>query len=159
MTQTTLGFVAIAALGACTHHRKMGDMAELAGHDVQVELTTSANEEEGRVLRGLDGTGYAVHTPRGVFRPVEIKTVTIVRRGTGALEGLGIGAGVGALAGILLGLADGDDECNTGRGSDFCSNRTAADNAFVLGIVVGGLGGLIGLAIGGVAGSDFVYEP
>jgi hypothetical protein len=156
----TLTVLTIAAmLSACTHHRKLGDMADVAGHDVYVTSTTDGLEERGQVLRSPDGSGYAVYTPRGVLYPGNVKKVVRVRHSIGALEGLGLGFGAGALAGAVIGFADGDDVCDSSRGEDFCYyDNTAGEKAVLLGVVFGALGGLIGVAVGGLRGSRYVYE-
>ncbi len=89
----------------------------------------------------------AVHTTK-------VSDVRFVRRGRGALEGLGIGLLGGVLTGALIGLAGGDEPEDFGC-LPVC---TAKAKAFFGGITFGAIGGLIGLPIGAMAGSKDVYH-
>jgi hypothetical protein len=71
-------------------------------------------------------------------------------RAMGALQGLGLGLLVGAATGAMIGLASGDDRCS----NDWCIFRlTAAQKAVGGGIVLGGVGLILGTAIGAIVGA------
>jgi len=81
-----------------------------------------------------------------------IRQVTFVRRGRGALVGIGIGllggGGGGALVGLASGMSCGADDWFCGPGF----------NAAVFGTVFGAIGGVVGLATGTARGHRTVYR-
>ncbi len=81
----------------------------------------------------------------------EVVEVRFVKRGKGALEGLGIGLLTGALTGAVLGLADGDDPPGW-------FSMTAEQKAGLGAIGLGGLGGLIGPVVGAGVGHRDIYR-
>ena len=137
-----------AVLGGCTHQRKLNDPSALVYEHVTVEMRSAPGlVEDGRVI-GTSG-GYLVATDRGEIPFGDVKSITTTSHPIGALEGLGLGFLGGAAVGAVIGLADGDDVCDTSRGSDFCvAVFTAGEKAILLGVVFGALGGLVGLAVG-----------
>ena len=80
-----------------------------------------------------------------------VTEIKFVRKGKGALEGMGLGLIYGAVFGAGLGLAQGDDN----EGSWF--RLSAGQKAALLGITFGGAGFLAGLPIGTIAGSKDIY--
>lgn len=148
----------LAVLSGCTHHRKLSDPSELVYEHVMVETTSAPGiPQHGRVIGSR--YGYYVATDTGDIPFGNVKSITERRHLIGALEGLGLGILAGAAVGVAIGFAEGDDECNTSRGEDFCYySNTAAENAALGGIILGVLGGVIGLAVGAARGSRYVYE-
>lgn len=146
----------LATLGAaCTHRRPLAHAYTIeTGRSVTVQTTTGTYIAVS--VQTATGVAYQFEGG-GLVDPGTIVSVTDERTLRGAAEGMGIGAGAGALAGVLLGFADGDDPpCGD---SEWCFfNLTAGEKAVLGGIAFGGLGAIVGLVIGGVAGSDDVYE-
>jgi hypothetical protein len=142
----------LVTTASCTQHRPLADVAQLS-------LTTSVVVEE-RAHIELHGTpmrtyeGIVLRTARGDIPLDQVTRVTEIRRGRGALEGLGIGALVGMGTGAIIGFAEGDDDCSS------CVVRfSAGDKAVFGGLVIGTLGAGIGLLAGALRGSRIVYEP
>lgn len=82
----------------------------------------------------------------------DVADVRLRDRGKGALDGLGLGVVIGGLTGAVIGLASGDDD------PDLLFAFKASEKAMVGGIGLGLLGGIVGLVVGGVAGSEEVYQ-
>jgi hypothetical protein len=101
-----------------------------------------------------DSTSWVDPNTRRVIavQTTEVSDVRFVRRGAGALEGLGLGLLGGALTGAIIGFADGDDPPES-----FLS-FTAEEKAVIGGVLLGGVGGLLGLPIGAAVGSKDVYR-
>lgn len=138
---------------ACTHERPITELHRVAGKRVTVE-TYNHEDIQAVAIRAPDGVTFA--NDAGVLPPTSVSRVIERRHGRGALEGAGIGFAIGAVAGAVLGLADGDDECpDTG----WCFFVFSAEEKAVLGgATFGSIGGLVGLVVGAVSGSQFVYS-
>jgi len=137
---------------ACTHHQSFRTLPDQAGKEVEV---TTQNGTELVAHVDVSPGGYGLREPSGQVLAFEnVREVVAVKRGRGALEGLGIGALIGAGTGVVMGLASGDDECE-----GFCLfQMTAEEKAVVGGILMGGLGSVVGLVVGAVRGSRDVYS-
>lgn len=145
--------LAALAVSGCTHHPAIGDGRALIGARVRVEVNQGA-EEEGVVVADRDG--ITVSTGSGDVSLWQTYKVTAVKRGRGALEGLGLGIVIAGGTGALIGLASGDDECDPDR--ECFLAFTAGEKAVITGVVFGSLGGLLGLLVGVAFGSRDVYE-
>ena len=151
--------LAAAVLTACTHHRKLTNPSELAGEEVTVELTSAPFQEiDGTVVPDRDGHVVVRTVTDGDIPFGAISRVTEKSHAIGALEGLGLGAAIGAAGGALIGIASGDDVCNTDRSIGCPIMFTRWEKAALGGFLLGALTGLIGLAVGTMRGSRFVYE-
>ena len=85
-----------------------------------------------------------------------ISEITFIRKGRGALQGLGIGLVVGALSGAFLGLVHGDDPpCGE---SWICFRFTAQQKAMIGAVSLGSLGGAVGSLTGAILGSKNRYR-
>lgn len=147
------GFVvASACLAACTHRGSITDTDSLHGSTVRVEMSNGA---EVKATVEVQNVGTVLHTEDGVEMNLsDASKVTEIRRGRGALEGLGIGFLLGALTGAVLGYADGDSMC-----TGFCVfNPTAEEKALAAGVFMGTIGGGVGLLVGVMRGSRYVYN-
>jgi len=80
----------------------------------------------------------------------EVRTFTLVKKGKGAVEGLLVGLADGFAGGFLIGFASGDDPPGW-------FSFSAEEKGLLTGIVLGGLGGLLGLASGATSGSKDKY--
>jgi hypothetical protein len=87
----------------------------------------------------------------------ETETVTERSHAKGALQGLGLGVLIGGGLGAAAGYAGGDDH-NCGESAIFCFDFSAEEKAVFAGIGGAAVGGLLGLVIGGVVGSETVIE-
>lgn len=148
--------VCLVAVAGCTHQRRLTHVGELANMD---ELEVTGNDGRTDDVEGFAERGgeYALRTEGGgIIQYADIKQVVEIRRGRGALEGFGIGALIGGGTGIILGLASGDDTCeNEGH----CWFTLSAEGKAILGgIFLGGTAGLLGLVVGAMRGSRFVYS-
>jgi hypothetical protein len=141
-----------AVTTACTHQQSFKTLPDEAGKEVTV---TTQNGSEFVAHVDVSPAGYGLREPNGQVVPFgNVREVVVVKRGRGALEGLGIGALIGAGTGAVMGLASGDDQCE-----GFCLfQMTAEEKAVVGGILMGSLGGLVGLVVGAVRGSRDVYS-
>jgi hypothetical protein len=147
-----------ALLAACTHSRSLPQ----AFNDIEPNRWVTVRTTSGTLsaITVFTGTGIGFQAEGGgMIDPATIIRVTDERTLRGAAEGLGLGFAAGALTGVVIGLADGDDPpCDEG-GHNWCLfNMTAGEKAIVGGVLLGGLGSIVGLAIGTVKGSDDVYE-
>jgi hypothetical protein len=144
--------VASACLAACTHRGSVSNTDSLDGSTVTVELSNGA---EVKATVEVVTAGALLHTEDGVdMNLTDASKVTEIRRGRGALEGLGIGVLIGGAAGAAIGYADGDDTC-----TGFCVFRTSAEEkAVVAGIALGAVVGVVGLLVGVARGSRDVYH-
>jgi hypothetical protein len=144
--------VVSVCLAACTHRGSITQTGSLDGETVTVEMSNGAAVE---ATVEVVASGTVLHTEDGVDMALaDASKVTEIRRGRGALEGLGIGVLLGGAAGAAIGYADGDDEC-----TGLCLFKTsAAEKAVVAGVFVGTIGGLIGLLVGVARGSRDVYD-
>jgi hypothetical protein len=145
--------LALLVMSACTYQRKLSDAYDLSGavtvesHKGEVVKAVVVNTDAGLVLLAANGDPLARD---------EVAKVTEVRRVRGALEGLGIGFGVGAVLGAGIGFADGDDECSS---EGWCILIFSAEEKAMLGgFAFGVIGGGLGLLIGAMTGSRFIYE-
>lgn len=146
---------ALVLVSACTHHRKMEHPAYFLGEDVTIEA--SGAELEGVVIAGPGHDYYVVRTERGDIPFGGITKLTEEKTWLGALEGLGLGVAGGVAVGIITGFASGDDNtCDPG--DHRCHDLTAGSKAVLGGVIFGALGGVLGLAVGTIRGSQFVYE-
>jgi hypothetical protein len=141
---------------ACTHQRDFRTLPDAAGRQVTV-ATQNGAEVEAHV--DVSSVGYGLRLPDGQVLPFEqVREVVAVKRGRGALEGLGLGALGGAGLGVVMGLASGDDQCDE-DGHNWCIlTFTAEEKAVLFGFMMGSLGGLIGLVAGAIRGSRDVYS-
>lgn len=145
-----------ALLAACTHHRPLNQAFDDVEPGRWVKVETTSGTLSAITVQTSTGIGYQAEGG-GMIDSSVIVRVTDERTLRGAGEGILIGAGAGAAAGAVLGLADGDDPpCGD---SEWCFfNLTAGEKALVGGVLLGGLGAIVGLAVGTVMGSDDVYE-
>ncbi|MGE0399400.1 MAG: hypothetical protein AB7T06_21990 [Kofleriaceae bacterium] len=151
-----LAFVSL--LAACTHTRPLSRafVDVEPGRWVDVK-TTSGATLSAVTVQTTTGIAYQDESG-GLIDPVAIAGVVDNRTLRGAGEGFLTGAGIGAGLGVLVGLADGDDPPCDDSGHSWCLfNMTAGEKAILGGILLGGLGSIVGLAIGAVHGSDTVY--
>ena len=145
-----------ALLVACTHHRPLNQAFDDVEPGRWVKVETTSGTLSAITVQTSTGIGYQAEGG-GMIDPSAIVRVTDERTLRGAGEGILIGAGAGAAAGAVLGLADGDDPpCGD---SEWCFfHLTAGEKALGGGVLLGGLGAIVGLAVGTVMGSDDVYE-
>jgi outer membrane lipoprotein SlyB len=85
------------------------------------------------------------------------ETVTERSHAKGALQGLGLGVLIGGGLGAAAGYAGGDDH-DCGESAILCVDFSAEEKAVFAGIGGAAVGGLLGLFIGGVVGSETVIE-
>jgi hypothetical protein len=81
----------------------------------------------------------------------EVESITLVDRGLGVLEGVGLGFLIGGGSGVFLGFVSGDD-------SEGWFAATAEEKAVGLGVFLGVLGGICGLIAGAAKGHVDIYE-
>lgn len=143
-------------IASCTHQQPQSTLHERYGEDVNVVLATGM---------GIDArveqtpTGFVLRDTQGNVVPYEsVGSVEHVSHGMGALEGLGLGVLIGGGVGAVSGLASGDDRCDDTENECDVFNFTAGEKAILFGILIGGVGGLVGLAVGAVKGSKDVYS-
>lgn len=137
-------FLIAAALAACTRHHPVSpsELSTLAGESATVKLK-SGGKTSGYVSESSDEDQITVD---GAQIPVStVESVTVVRRGRGALQGLGLGA----VGGFVLGFA---------LGASADHGDTASLAGLLVGISLSGIGGVSGLLFGGLVGSRDVYE-
>lgn len=84
----------------------------------------------------------------------ELKEITLIKKGKGAGEGFLAGLTGGFVSGFLIGLASGDDQRSE---TGWNIALSAEENGLLAGILLGGVGGLLGLASGASSGSKDKY--
>jgi hypothetical protein len=146
MNQLVTGLILVAAVG-CTSRKDIREAHEIVGEEVTVatrggRTTAQVQSTGGKVTYVADGIPLASS---------DVVSVSHNSRGKGAAQGLTLGFGAGFVTGVAL-HASGRDECDR--------DHECVDllGPVFTGIVIGGLGGLVGLVVGTVAGSTTVYE-
>lgn len=146
----------LVAAAGCTHHRPLAQVSELGvGEDVTVDVT-GYGEVEVTTVATAGGTSFR-DAGGTLISPDNVARVVDVRRARGAGEGFLIAGGLGVAVGVVLGFADGDDPPCADT-AWLCFRFSAGEKATLGGIAFGSLGGLIGLVVGAVRGSQFVYD-
>jgi len=154
-----LGSIALAtALVGCstTTVGKVGDPSAqwwLADHRADSEVTVATvdgwHSQTDVAFRAVSPTEIHFRTREGAVVPIEnVRRVTVVKHGRGALDGALLGIGIGALGGYLYGLTR--DLSPYERSMDctiICNNSDAANwgalTFSVLGLLAGTLTGAI----------------
>ncbi len=145
----------VLLVAGCTHNRPLNQVREVAGSQVEVSGMYGQAVTVQAVSQGND-VAFIDKSNGGYVPAGEIVKVTDVRRGQGAIEGLGIGALVGAGIGVVAGFASGDDKCDE---ESWCIlTFTAEEKAAFGGILLGMTGGLVGLIVGATMGSTYIYS-
>lgn len=154
----TVKLLAIGALFAgCSHNLPYSATNDIELQKwVTVETTDGAEIDALVVASPMGGTAF--QASGGYIDPMKIRRVTEERTLRGMGEGFLIGAGAGILAGVVVGFADGDDPPCMGDHQWLCFSLTGGEKAVVFGVLLGGLGGVLGVAVGAVRGSRMIYE-
>jgi len=132
-------------------------LAENASSEMTVETTDRGPEQSGVVVQAASPTDVSFRTKNDTVVPIgQVRRLTVVSHGRGALEGAGIGVVTGALLGGLYGLSRGlthyesSEDC-----SIICNNSDAAEwGALMFGV----LGLISGTLVGALAGHRDVLD-
>ena len=150
----------LAWLMACTSNRLVTPRTEKF---LFTEINNIAKNREGLItfMNGEEYDGFDIHitsdsttwkdstkTRSYNFSTDEIRQITFIAKGKGALQGLGYGTLIGAGGALILGVI------TTEGGEEF----SATDSAAILAVFVGApAGAIIGLVYGSSHGSKTIY--
>jgi hypothetical protein len=164
MKRCPLAIVALASAGCWS--TTTGSTADpgvqrwLADNDASemiAETTDRGPEQPGVVVQAPSPTEISFRTKSGAVVPIgQVRRLTVVSHGRGALEGAGIGVVTGALLGGLYGMSRGLSSYE--RSMDctiICNNSDAAEwGALMFGV----LGLISGTLVGALAGHRDVLD-
>jgi hypothetical protein len=144
-------------VGSAADPRAQRWFAENAREEMRIETTGRGADQTGIALTATSPTDVSFRTTTSTVVPIaEVRRLTVVKHGRGALEGALIGAAGGAALGALYGLSRGLD--NYERSMDctiICNNTDAAEwGALMFGVV----GLVTGLLSGAVIGHQDMLE-
>jgi len=132
-------------------------LADNTSSEMTVETTERGPEQSGVVVWAASPTDVSFRTKNDTVVPIgQVRRLTVVSHGRGALEGAGIGVLTGALLGGLYGMSRGLSHYES---SDDCSIICNHTDAAQWGALMFGVLGLIsGTLVGALAGHRDVLD-
>ncbi len=113
------------------------------------------HQEDGELIAVKPSSLLLLNSLSGADVSIEVSDISAIRvvKKSRAWAGLGFGALGGAAMGAIIGLASGDDP----QREDFWGNMfrfSAGEKALWTGFALGVVGGVVGLTVGALAGTD-----
>lgn len=171
MEKSIVALIALVlVLSGCTHMRTVDPISESSFPDINrlgQRHSATIILADGRALKGSslqvtpDSASW-LDPVTGRFETAtteEIRTITFVRKGKGALQGVATGVLMGVALGVVIGFSGGDDPPDKCGWFDvLCTELTATEKAKSGGQIGGALGGLLGTLVGASKGKKDIFQ-